>query len=226
MLLFSPYRRISEVPPSKVWEVTLSVLQQWGHIKSFRFDNGRPFGDPKRETISPLALRLIAYGSQVIFNPPRTPTRNAKVERCQGTTGRWSDPKNCPNIELFQQQLDYAVKAQRERFKTRVCKGKTRSEFYPALANNPNAFDQRDFQLHRVWDFLTLGKWYRKVSAVGQINLFAKKYQLGFQFKGKLITVTLGKQEDRMVWNCFDESQKLIKQIPADNINDGAYLQL
>lgn len=200
-------------------------MYRWGHIKCFRFDNGRPFGDPKRETISPLALHLIARGCQVMFNPPRTPTKNAKVERCQGTTGKWADAKNAANIEVFRQNLDYAVIAQRERFPTRVCAGKTRVEFYPSLLSNPRKFNSLDFDKNRVYRFLLKGQWYRKVSQVGQISLFAKNYQVGFAYRKQEITIKLSFHEDyqQLYWQCYDAQQQLIKSIKAQNLMDGSY---
>lgn len=69
-------------------------------------DNGHPFGDPKLESVPVLALWLIAYGVPVIWNRPRKPTDNAKVERMQGTSGRWVEPEKCNSlIELQKRPL-------------------------------------------------------------------------------------------------------------------------
>ena len=223
MLSFFPYARISEVPINEILDCTLYVMHRWGHIKCFRFDNGRPFGDPKRETFSPLALHLVARGCEVLFNPPRTPTENAKVERCQGTTGKWADAPNCKDLKTFIESLDYAVVAQREKYKTRVCKGKTRMEFYPELASNSRKYNSQNFETQRVLKFLEQGKWYRKVSSVGQISLFSEKYQVGFQYKNQEISIKLSLQNNTVHWNCYDEKQNLIKQFSARNLNDGSF---
>lgn len=198
-------------------------MYRWGHIKCFRFDNGRPFGDPKRETFSPLALHLVARGCEVLFNPPRTPTKNAKVERCQGTTGKWADAANSENLEIFRANLDYAVIAQREAYKTRVCNGKTRMEYYPQLKTNIRKFNRQNFEGQRVLKFLEKGKWYRKVSAVGQISLFSAKYQVGFQYKNQELSIKLSIEDNMATWLCYDDKQNLIQQLPATNLNDGSY---
>lgn len=225
MLLFFPYARISEVPVKEVLECVLYVMYRWGHIKCFRFDNGRPFGDPKRQTLSPLALHLVARGCQVMFNPPRTPTKNAKVERCQGTTGKWADAKNCTNIEELRNNLDYAVLAQRQRLKTRTCEGQTRIDYYPSLRQNPRRFNSLDFDAKRVYDLLKKGQWYRKVSSVGQINMFAQNYQLGFPYRNQTIIVKLELIDQKPTWVCFDQKQQLINRLYAKNLHDESYFK-
>ena len=94
----------------------------------------------------------------MLFNPPRTPTKNAKVERCQGTTGKWADAANSENLEIFRANLDYAVRAQRETYKTRVCNGKTCMEYYSQLKTNIRRFNCQDFEKQRVLKFLQKGK--------------------------------------------------------------------
>lgn len=220
MLSFSPYAQISEVPPIEVLECALYVMYRWGHIKCFRFDNGRPFGDPKRRNISPCALNLIARDCEVLFNSPRSPTQNAKVERCQGTTGKWSDPKNCANIKEFIKSLDYAVLAQRQRLRTRVCNGKTRAEYYPSLFKNPRKYNPQDFDIQRVYKFLTTGKWFRRISKIGQIEMFGKRYQAGYSIRGKDVAVTLQIEGQTPFWCCFDEKQQLVAKIHAHKIID------
>lgn len=211
------------MPVKEILDCPLYVMRRWGHVACFRFDNGRPFGDPKRETVSPLALHLVARGCDVMFNPPRTPTGNAKVERCQGTTGRWADAASCPDIETFRENLEYAVVAQRERLKTRVCNKLTRMEAYPGLMTNPRKYDGRDFDPRRVYRLLSKGLWYRKVSKMGQVSLFGQRFQLGLSHRGKEVSLKLTVNEGKLMWNCFDEGQSLIKQLEAGALTDSSY---
>lgn len=202
------------------------MLQKWGHIKSFRFDNGRPFGDPKRETISPCALSLVALGCNVEFNPPRSPTKNAKVERCQGTTGRWADAAGSADLATFGQNLEYALVAQREKLPTRTCNGMTRAQRYPELFENPRAFDAADFDKKRVLGLLAKGRWFRKVSSVGQIEMFGKRYQVGFKHRGKDISVRLTVEDSAPYWCCSDKDSNLVGKLLAENLADASYYDL
>ena len=86
--LFFPQYHINEVDPVAVQKVLQQSFEQWGLPKSIKVDNGKPFGDPQRSSVPVLALWLIGLGVEVIWNPPRSPRANAKVERMQGTTSR------------------------------------------------------------------------------------------------------------------------------------------
>lgn len=201
-------------------------MYRWGHINCFRFDNGRPFGDPKRENRTALALHLIARDCQVMFNPARSPTKNAKVERCQGTTGKWSDPKNCKNLEQLRKSLEFAVWAQRERYPSRVCEKKTRMQYYPELGTNPRRYNPQDFDLNRVFRYLEKGTWYRTVSSVGQISLFGKRYQAGFKHKNKDLVIKFRIEDKKPYWLCYDKSQQVVAKLFAQNIADASYMDL
>lgn len=217
MLSFSPYARICEVPVEAVFDALRYVLWRWGFIRCFRFDNGRPFGDPTRQSLTPCALRLIAMGIQILINPPRMPTKNAKVERCQGTTSRWADVAQCANLEVFRQQLEYAVLTQREGLPSRVCGHKTRAEHFPALFENPRRYDPTDFELQRAYQSLSKGWYKRKVSTSGQIVLFGKTYRIGHQHHTKYIMAKFN--AETLHWQVYDLDHKLITSMPADNIN-------
>lgn len=193
-------------------------MYRWGHIRCLRFDNGRPFGDPTRTGVSACALNLIARGCEVLFNPPRSPTKNAKVERCQGTTSRWADAPNCADIDQFRLLLEYAVEVQRERLPTRVCKGLTRAEYYPDLFNNPRRYDPTDFDITRVFRYLAKGKWYRKVSSAGHLSMFATKYQVGYAHRRKTVSVSLELDAQKPYWIFSDENQNQLAKFHAQNI--------
>ena len=226
MLSFSPYARINEVPPSEVLECALYVMYRWGYIRCFRFDNGRPFGDPARELVSPCALHLVARGCEVMFNPPRSPKKNAKVERNQGTTARWADIEQCADIDEFRRNLEYAIEAQRQRLPTRVCQGLSRADYYPGLFRNARRYDPTDFDRQRIYAYLAQGKWYRKVSTVGQLSMFGKTYQVGLPHKSKTFTATLEMETQKPFWCFRDETQTLIAKRYAANIDDGSFWNL
>ncbi len=188
--LFSPHARISQVPLDQVLDSVHYLMFRWGFIGEFRADNGSPFGDPSRQALSDLNLHLIALGIRVKLNPPRSPIKNAKVERNQGTTARWADPKTCADYLDLQTKLNQAVEDQRDNYATRTCAGMTRAEKYPQLFCNPKQFHPADFEVSRVFKQLGKGTWERKVSAQGAVTLFTQSYQVGHKHKNTTVTAS------------------------------------
>lgn len=218
MLLFSPYARINQVPLDLIFEVIRYLLFRWGFIRCFRTDNGAPFGEPSRQALSPLHLRLCASGMSILLNPPRSPKRNAKVERSIGTTSRWADPSKCANYIELQIRLNEEVEVQRELLTTRVCKGKTRAEYYPQLFSNPLRFNGECFDIQRVYDLLAKGSWKRKISAEGSTDLFGKSYQVGRRFRNQTVEVRFDSK--KVSWLFKAKNGDLLREIAAQNLSE------
>lgn len=209
---FSPHKYIRQVPYDQIYDGVRYVMWRWGRIHWLRVDNGSPFGDPTRQAVSILHLCLAAHGIRLKVNPPRTPTRNAKVERNQGTTARWAEPDKCKDYLELQQRLNEAVREQRECYPTRVCGGKTRAQTYPELLNNPIRFKVEDFELRRVYRLLARGEWKRLVSDRGSVDLFWETYQLGHKHRGRKVLAKLNYQS--LNWEFLCSKGQIIKVLP------------
>lgn len=205
------------MPVEQIFDTVRYLMFRWGFIGCFRADNGAPFGDPSRRSLSALNLCLRAYGIHVKLNPPRQPRKNAKVERNQGTTCRWADPKSCKDYLDFQQQLNQAVIDQREVFKTRVCKGKTRAEYFPGLFTNPNRFNVHGFFPHITYEHLATGCWNRKVSKDGTTRLFSDNYQVGRPHRRKEVNISFDPNE--IQWVFKDRYGNSLKNMKANNLS-------
>ena len=216
MLLFSPYARINQVPVNLVYDAIRYLMFRWGFIGAFRVDNGAPLGEPTRQAFSPLYLCLRALGIHVKLNPARSPRKNAKVERNQGTTARWAEPAQCENYLHLQEKLNQAVIDQRENYPTRVCNFKTRAQQFPRLFDNPKRFHPQDFDIQRVFKFLGQGSWERKVSPHGKSMLFGKNYQVGYRNRHQTFTVTFDPSNQNWVFK--DSRATTICALRATNL--------
>jgi len=185
---------------------------RWGFIGAYRADNGAPFGDPTRQSLCVLNLHLRALGIRVKLNPPRSPRKNAKVERNQGTTAR------CDDYLDLQVKLNQAVEDQREHFPTRVCKNKTRAESYPELFRNPKRFHPQHFDLKAVSSLLAQGSWQRKISREGATDVFGKSYQVGYPHRHKTTIVTFDAHKHSWVFK--DERGQLLNTRIAENLTE------
>lgn len=165
------------------------------------------------ETVPPLALWLIGLGIQIVWNKPRTPQENAKVERCQGTLGKWTEYKKCKGtfdlqIKLWEQSEFYNF-----HFPIRRKENKKRVELFPRLMHTGREWVPKNFSVQRVLDFLSRGCWERGVSSVGQTNLYGHVLQIGSKYKNQRISIKLCPILNH--WRFYDTKGHLIKTLPT-----------
>ncbi|HQE50374.1 MAG TPA: hypothetical protein PKV93_13615 [Fervidobacterium sp.] len=190
----------------------LELFQQWGMPQSIRTDNGEPFGVPTRDVIPILSLWLLAWGIKPILNRPRRPQDNATVECNQGTTSRWAEVDNCPNVEILQTRLDEVAVFQRNAYPVRRLKNKTRTEVFKDLQTISRPFDQATFDEQHAYQFLAKAVMPRKVSSSGATSIYNKPFQVGLPFKGNIVFVKF--DPNAVGWSILDRNQNLIKTIP------------
>jgi transposase InsO family protein len=191
----------------------IAIFEHWGVPQRIRVDNGRPFGDPQLELVPPLALWLIGLGIPVIWNRPATPQDNAKVERCQGVMGRWTELAKCANLIELKERLHRQADFYNYHFPIRRRGGQKRIELYPGLAHTGQEWDPKAFKLSRVLEFLAQGYWERKVSTNGQISIYAQRLFVGLKYKHQKISIKL--DPDTNEWRVFDATGDLIKTHPT-----------
>ena len=68
-------------------------------------DNGAPWGSTG-DFPTELSLWLIGLGVEMHWDSPGSPQENGVVERSQGTSGRWCEPRTCATAEELQARLD------------------------------------------------------------------------------------------------------------------------
>lgn len=175
-------------------------------------------GDPQRKSIPPLALWLESCGIQVIFNRPRRPTDNAKVERMQRTTKNWAEIKMCQDIKQLNRQLKQTCIIQRELYKVSRLNNKTRKESYPQLYSNPRTYCSNDFDVQKAYNRLEKWTFVRRTSAIGQFSLYRQVYYLGKKYAKQFIAIKF--DSDALQWNIFDNQGNLIKNIDAKKLNE------
>lgn len=177
-----------------------------------RVDNGEPLGSPQPNTTSPLALWLIGQDVDMIFNKPRCPQANAKVERMQEVSSRWAELTRARNGPDLQSRLDEAACFQRERFGVSRLAGKTRLAEFPELETSRRPYAADSFQAGRVYRFLASKVYVRLVSATGQFDHFGERTSVGRAYKGQSVSLRLSPQGP--AWQVY-LGDKLLKTYPA-----------
>ncbi len=216
MLQFFPKGKINQVSPRQVRQKLIELFQQWGMPLSIRVDNGMPLGDPQRKSIPELSLWILAKNIEVIFNRPRQPTDNAKVERMQQTTKNWAVIDQAENFTDLRQRLNKAILVQREKFAVSRLQNRTRLEVYPALKNNSRSYDVKLFMADQAYQRLADCSFVRKVSSQGQISLYGRNYSLPKKYKATFVHIKFDPKQ--IEWKIFDEHNKFILNTQANNL--------
>lgn len=186
----SPKSKICQVETSALKHALETVFTRWGTPKMMKFDNGAPFGDPKRSFPPPLSLWLTGLGITVVWNAPRKPQQNAKVERMQGLSASWSIASKCTSLKALAANLAAACTFQREKYPTRTCQGRTRAKKYPELLEGGAKFHKDRFDFARVAELIGKGKWERKVSKNGQVEFRGMRLYVGMKHARQIVCIS------------------------------------
>lgn len=128
----------------------------------------------------------------MIFNKPRCPTANAKVERMQEVSSRWAEIHKASHLVDLQTRLDQAACFQREQFGVSRLGLKTRLAVFPQLETTRREYRAEGFDPKRVYTFLATKIYVRSVSEQGQIDHFGERTSVGRVHRGQSVSLRLG----------------------------------
>lgn len=192
--------------------------------ETIKVDNGWPFGDPQRKVIPVLALSLIGHGVSLLWNRPRQPTDNAKVERMQQTTKQWVDLARCPTVSLLRDRLAEVAQLQREHYPVSRLGFRSRASVYPGLYTCARRYSAEAFDIKRVHAYLSASRLVRIVASNGQASLYGHGYQVGQQYRGQALGV--GFDAEEMAWVFYDRHGAVLRRHRARQLGASDVLAL
>ena len=224
MLLFFPQGKISQVTPEKAQEALIESFKQWGMPKSIRIDNGKPLAEPHRKSISEIALWLEGLGITVIFNRPRRPTDNAKVERIQQTSANWIEIDKIVDIKHLKKALSIVSNRHLNTYKVRRLENRTRADVFPNIHKNDRKYKAVVFNPTLAYQRLEKWIFSRKTSSIGQFSIYGQVYYLGKNYPKQIVTLKF--DSENIQWIVKDDKGNFIKNIPAKNFTKENLLNL
>lgn len=191
------------------------LFYSWGVPRAIRVDNGRPFGDPQRTSILELPLWLIALGVEVIWNRPRSPRDNAKVERMQATTARWVEVHKCPTTQQLQRRLDQAAQIHTQTYRVKRLGKRSREQVYADLWTNRRVYQPKDVKTGRVLHYLSTVLFVRKVNGHGIFHFYGQSVYVGRSYNYQTVMLLLNPKQKH--FDIFNRHNELIAYLRADN---------
>lgn len=215
----------SSVTPAAVRKVLRALFSRWGRPKTFRVDNGHPWGSAG-DFPTELALWLIGLGVEMIWIPPRQPQKTGVVERCQGVGKNWTEPRTCDGPQQLQQRLNHMDHVQREKYPH--LERKSRMQAYPQLAWSRRAYDRaweaKHWSMKKVLDHLSGYLVTRRVDNGGTISIYNRNYYVGQHHKRKEIYVYLDPLQ--ITWVASDPGGEQLRVYPAEQISKERIMRL
>lgn len=189
-------RTVAQIDPkAATWDVN-ACFERWGLPVHIKIDNGLPFVYPSARDI-PTYTKLwwIGLGIKVIQNPPRCPQENGVVECLQGTICSWSNPSGYKSLDAFQQRIDQESDFQRNNYQIPAKGKKTRIELYPELEHNTRRYNPDDFDIDRVYEYLSEKVWTRTIRNSGDVKFFGQNIYVGKRYARLETTIIFDPQE-------------------------------
>jgi hypothetical protein len=194
------------------------VFSRWGRPQRFRVDNGTPWGSCG-DFPTDLALWLIGLEIGMIWNPPRQPQKNGKVERSQGVGQAWAEPWTCGSARELQQRLKEMDRIQREEYPHRD--GRSRWSLFPQLKHSgrtySKAWERRHWNLDLTLEHLAEYLVSRQVDQAGLVSIYNRNYYVGKQHHPKNVSVML--DPEACAWVILDADGRQLRTHPAEQLS-------
>jgi hypothetical protein len=198
---------------------------RWGLPGAYRVDNGPPWGN-WNDLPTPFALWLVGLGVRLLWNDPRCPQQNPKVERSQGTGKRWAEPGRCQSVAELQARLDEADRIQREEYPAAA--GASRLELFPGLGQPARpytrAWEDEAWSLARVEAHLAEYVAVRRVSAGGHVTVYDHGRYVGVQYARQFVQVQY--DPERHQWLVSDRDGRELRRLLAPEISRAEIFKL
>ncbi len=203
---------------------------EFGLPEEIQSDHATVFYENKSKSPFPTVfhLWLIALGIGLILSRKRRPTDQALVERMHQTMEMQTTTRTPPiSVETLARLADQ----RRSRLNRDIPSSSTGD--LPPLVACPQArhsgkmyrpeLERELIDLQRVYDFLTDGKWYRKVGCQGRVvSLGGEKYYLKNATSGSTLQITFDRHEKQLVFmdakGVSEIDRKSIKSIDYENL--------
>jgi hypothetical protein len=196
---------------------------RYGRPKRISLDHDSVFYDNTSASPYPTTLHLwmIALGIDVSFIRKGRPTDHGFIERSHQTITRQAIVgQEFADNGALQREVDQRREFLNTRFPSRALGGQ------PPLVAHPHAqhsgrfyypeWEETMLDLHRVYDYLAQGRWFRRVSAQGQCSLGARRYGLGTAFAKQTVEISFEPSTHEFV--CLSEDGQHTLRIPAQGL--------
>lgn len=197
------------------------AFTQWGLPRESRMDRDPLWvGGARLQWPGIILLWLAGLGIKPVINRPGRPTDNAQIERNNRCWKEHVYSGQKHDCESMQAMTDSVFKDRREHLPSRNphCKGLPPAIANPCLMTNARAYcrnqEVKIFDIQKVYSYLALWKWERKVDKVGRITINSTTISIGRKYTKQVVYIHLDEQTKLFNAYCIDKIKLKSFQIP------------
>ena len=141
------------------------------------------------------------------------------VERSQGTSNRWCEPRTCATAEELQGRLDRMDTLHREVYPYR--EGLSRKEYFPGLEHSGRPYTREAeralWEWSRVTEHLSTYVLIRRVDRSGQVSVYNRGRYVGKIHQGRDVYVMYDPVSNH--WLFTDLEGRQLREQPAEELS-------
>jgi transposase len=183
---------------------------RYGLPEQISLDHDSAFYDNKSASPFPSAIHLwlIALGVQVRFIHKRPPLEHSRIERHHQTiAGQAIDGQTFVSVEELQHNLQARMIFLNHEYPTIALGAQAPFQVFPQARHSSRIYcpeaEEHGLDLHRVYDYLQNGRWFRQISPVGTFSLGGYLYNATTRFAGQTLEITFDATTAKLV--CLPE---------------------
>ena len=211
-------------PKTNDYQATLRLsFMEWGMPMNLQTDHESAFFDNKTKSPFPtkLHLWLIGLNIKLYYTPSGKPHKQGSVEKSHQTMHRQITTGRC--FETEKESFDF-TQQRRKRLNEDI--PSTVTQNLPPLVANPNAcFSGRKYDLQKevsifdvvlVYNYLTKGRWFRRVAANKTISIGGYLYHLTKAEPKLELEILFNRDLDG--FDCFNADGHLIEHVQTQGL--------
>jgi len=186
------------------------------------YDNASPSPFP-----STIHLWLIALGIDVRFIAKPPPAEHSVIERSHQTVSQQAIAgQTFTDNSALQASLTARLDFLNTRFPSRSLDGQAPLTAHPEAQHSGRLYrlewEETMLNLQRVYEYLAQSRWFRRVSALGQFSLGARRYGLGKDFAKQTLEITFNPQTQELICLTDDDQQEI--HLPIQELTKSALM--
>jgi transposase len=210
-------------------QVLRRAFIRYGLPEQVSLDHDSAFYDNKSASPFPsvIHLWLIGLGVQVRFIHKKPPLEHARIERHHQTiAGQAFEGQIFDDETALQRSLQARMLFLNQEYPTRALDGQPPFQAFPQARHSSRFYcldaEEQLLDMHRIYDYLQSGRWFRQVSSVGTFSLGGHIYNVTTRFADQTLEITFNGATRKLI--CLPEKETTAFQLDIKGLTKAALM--